>query len=379
MFPKKLHRKIEQRLLDGSLRSLGKSLLGKVDFSSNDYLGYAKDEELYEQSHHWIEGFTIKNGATGSRLLSGNFDFHQEVETSIARFHQVESALLYNSGYVANIGFFSSVPQRGDLVFYDELIHASIRDALAMSFAKSIKFKHNDLADLERLLNKYKDTPNADFYIATESVFSMDGDSPNLIKMANLADDFKAYLVVDEAHSLGVFGERGEGLVQMLNLQDKVFARIMTYGKALGGHGATIVGSQELKEYLINFSRSFIYTTALAPHSVAQIKGGYEYLENQINTEELKNIIDYFNQKINQFSKKEFFISSRSAIHSISISGNEKVKNVARQLSDGGFDVKPILSPTVPKGEERLRITLHAYNTQKEIEDFFSLLNQILL
>lgn len=378
MFPKKLHTKLKNRITENSFRTLSLNDDDKIDFYSNDYLGYAKDDSLYHQSHLITLDLKTKNGATGSRLISGNFKNYEEVETDIANFHKAESSLLFNSGYVANVGLFSSVPQRGDIVFYDELIHASIRDAMLMGFAKSVKFKHNDLSDLERLLTKYKNTPDADFYIVTESVFSMDGDSPDLIKMVEVAHQFHANLIVDEAHGLGVFGVNGEGLVQDLGLQDEVFARVMTFGKALGGHGAAILGSQFLKEYLINFSRSFIYTTALCPHSIAHIKCGYAFLELKKNILELKNIIDYFNQKIKKSKFENSFISSHSAIHSLLIPSNERVKEIANKIVNEGYHVKPILSPTVPKGEERLRITLHAYNTTTEINDFFTLLNKIL-
>lgn len=378
MFPEKLHKKLLQRQSENSLRKLSLPPKGQIDFSSNDYLGYAQNEELFRQTHELVNQFQMKNGATGSRLLSGNFSFHEEVEHQIAVFHQSESALLYNAGYMANVGFFASVPQRGDIVFYDELIHASIRDALSMSFAKSVKFKHNDLDDLQRLIIKYKDQPNADLYIATESVFSMDGDMPDLEKMTEISQQFNAYLVVDEAHALGVFGEKGEGRIQQLGLQNEVFARIMTYGKALGGHGASILGSEKLKQFLINFSRSFIYTTALAPHSVAQIKVAYGFLEARKNIVELQQNIDYFNQKISTFQPKELFIPSCSAIQSLVMSGNENVKRIAQELQEHHFDIKPILSPTVPKGEERLRLTLHSYNSHQEIDEFFNLLHQIL-
>lgn len=378
MFPEKLHKKLLQRQSENSLRKLSLPPKGQIDFSSNDYLGYAQNEKLFHQTYELVNQFQMKNGATGSRLLSGNFSFHEEVEHQIALFHQSESALLYNAGYMANVGFFASIPQRGDIVFYDELIHASIRDALSMSFAKSVKFKHNDLDDLQRLITKYKNQPNADFYIATESVFSMDGDMPNLEKMTEISQQFNASLVVDEAHALGVFGEKGEGRIQQLGLQNEVFARIMTYGKALGGHGASVLGSEKLKQFLINFSRSFIYTTALAPHSVAQIKVAYGFLEARKNIAELQQNIDYFNQKISTFQPKELFIPSCSAIQSLIMSGNENVKRIAQELQEHHFDIKPILSPTVPKGEERLRLTLHSHNSHQEIDDFFNLLHQIL-
>jgi 8-amino-7-oxononanoate synthase len=176
--------------------------------------------------------------------------------------------------------------------------------------------------------------------------------------------------VIDEAHALGVFGNHGEGLLQSQGLQDKVFARIMTFGKGLGCHGAAILGSQELKNYLVNFARSFIYTTGLSPHSVATILIAYQNLISEKEAiEKLKNNIQFFNQEKLQMSLKPMFVYSKSAIQCAIIPGNEKVKAIATQLQENGFDVKAILSPTVPEGQERLRFCLHSYNSEKEISD----------
>jgi 8-amino-7-oxononanoate synthase len=276
------------------------------------------------------------------------------------------------------VGFFSSVPQKGDLILYDELCHASIRDGIQLSNAKAYKFQHNDFEDLERLIQHPKPytlhpTP---IYIVTESVFSMDGDTSNLEELAQLSEKYNCHLVIDEAHGLGVFGDKGKGLVQQLGLQDQVFARIMTFGKGLGCHGAAILGSQELKDYLINFARSFIYTTGLSPHSVATILVGYQHLESEKQTiNKLRENIIHFNQEKNLLGLKPMFVRSKSAIQSAIIPGNQKVKFIAKQIQEKGFDVKAILSPTVPEGHERLRFCLHSYNTKEEISEVLSLLS----
>jgi 8-amino-7-oxononanoate synthase len=274
------------------------------------------------------------------------------------------------------VGFFSAVPQKGDLILFDELCHASIRDGIQLSNAKAYKFQHNDLEDLERLLIRYLDTT---IYIVTESVFSMDGDTPNLEELVQLAEKYNSYVVVDEAHALGVFGEKGEGLVQGLQLHDIVFARIMTFGKGLGCHGAAILGSEDLKSYLVNFARSFIYTTGLSPHSVATIVTAYKHLEKaNDNQQQLKNNIAHFNQEKNRLSLKPLFVRSKSAIQSAIIPGNERVKSIAQQLQVKGFDVKPILSPTVPEGQERLRFCLHSFNSDKDISEVLQLLSTLI-
>ncbi len=382
IFPKKLQKKLEVRIANNALRSLPVNNHNHVDFYSNDYLGFAKNESIKILSEAILsqEQFTL--GATGSRLLSGNAPLYHHVENQIATFHQQPKALLFNSGYNANIGFFSCVPQRGDIVLYDEYIHASIRDGLQMSLAKSYKFSHNSLLDIEGKVKRYKENHQGEIYVVTESVFSMDGDSPDLVAFANFCAENKVYLVVDEAHSLGVFGANGEGLVSKLKLQEKVFAQIVTFGKGLGCHGAAILGSDELYSYLVNFARSLIYTTAIPPHAVATISAGYQWLKKQssfyTNQLELLQNIDFFKKQLSKLRLDTKFIKSDSAIHCCIISGNEKVKQIAFKIQDSGFEVKPILSPTVPFGQERLRFCLHSYNTQEEIEQVLELVVKLI-
>jgi 8-amino-7-oxononanoate synthase len=374
--PENLIQKLENRKQNNSLRQLP-CFNNLVDFSSNDYVGFSRSESIFKLTHHYlIENEIIQNGATGSRLISGNHSLYQMAESLIAEFHDIESALIFNSGYDANVGFFSAVPQRNDVILYDELSHASIRDGISMSNAKSYKFSHNDFEDLERLILKFGDT---NIYIVTETVFSMDGDSPNLEELVTLSEKHNCCLVVDEAHTLGVFGEKGEGLSQHLQVHDKIFARIMTFGKGLGCHGAVVLGSTELIEYLINFSRSFIYTTGLSPHSVATILVAYQQLEIETATiVKLRQNIIYFNQQKNLLGLKPLFVRSKSAIQSAIVPGNENVKRIALQLQDHGFDVKPILSPTVPEGQERLRFCIHSYNTEDEINQVLELLRDLI-
>lgn len=429
-FPKNLKEKLLTRTGDKTFRSLPVSNK-LIDFSSNDYLGLSRNGRIFERASQLLsEKHIVQNGATGSRLLSGNHPLYAELEEKLAEFHQTESALVFNSGYDANIGFFSAVPQRGDIIFYDEYIHASIRDGIKMGNAKSYKFKHNDLGDLtkrcraersrslvgtteqqgqaERKLPKTKLRPSslladrageaegpvpnaAEVYIVTESVFSMDGDSPNLKAFAEFCQENKYHLVVDEAHALGVCGNQGKGLIQELGLQGTTFARIVTFGKAMGCHGAAILGSIILKNYLVNFARSLIYTTGLPPHSVATILASYEYLlstHNENNKTQGRPLVQYLTEKIAFFNLeletmnpasatgrgKPLFIPSTSAIHCCIISGNGRVKKIAEKIQEKGFDVRPILSPTVPEGQERLRICLHTFNTEKEITEVLQLL-----
>lgn len=378
--PAALQQKLNLRTEINALRKLPFPING-IDFSSNDYLGFAKNEEIFVKTHHYLVDNNIQvNGATGSRLISGNHNLYEIAEAYIAQFHDAEAALIFNSGYDANVGFFSSVPQRNDVILYDELCHASIRDGIQMSHAKAYKFQHNDYEDLEQLLLKFATSSNQlpTIYIVTESVFSMDGDSPNMETLVTISEKYQALLVVDEAHALGVFGDKGEGLIQFQKLQDKVFARIMTFGKGLGCHGAAILGGADLKAYLVNFARSFIYTTGLSPHSVASIFIAYQNLNNSSEIEKLKENINFFNQQKQLLGIKPLFVYSKSAIQSAILPGNEKVKQMASQLQESGFEVKAILSPTVPEGQERLRFCLHSYNTEAEITKVLTALAKLV-
>ena len=380
-FPNKLQNKINLREDKNALRNLGVSTK-LVDLSSNDYLGFAKSETIFDATHRFLIDNNLKiNGATGSRLLSGNYSLYNLVEKQISEFHQSEAALIFNSGYDANIGFFSSVPQRGDVIIYDELIHASIRDGIQLSNAKAYKFKHNEVEDLENKILSVRaasKTQESEIYIVTESVFSMDGDMPDLVKMSKIIKKHSAHFIVDEAHALGVFGKHGCGKVQELNLEEVVFTRIVTFGKGLGCHGAVILGTQELIHYLVNFARSFVYTTGLAPHALATIKIAYDHLKMssraefrslEFNQHKLQENIAFFKSEVQRLQLQNIFIESNSTIHCSLISGNEKAKDIANQLQQKGYDVKAILSPTVLKGEERLRFCLHAYNSTKEITE----------
>lgn len=357
-----LNHKIRERTEKGLLRKLS-TLNLPVDFCSNDYLGFARSKELKQRIEEEFKKNTYKNGAGGSRLLSGNTSFTEETEQFIADFHKAESGLIFNSGYDANVGLLSSIPQRGDTIITDELIHASLIDGARLSYAERLKFRHNDLADLENKLKIAKGL----VYVVVESVYSMDGDTAPLIEIAKICKKYCANLIVDEAHATGVFGHKGEGLVQHFKLEKEVFARVVTFGKAMGTHGAIILGSKMLRDYLINFARSFIYTTAAPIYNIMAIKCAYLMLTEADYTNKITQKIVLYNSLIKGL--KQLVIPSESAIQTILYHNNQAAKAASKQLQNNGFDVKAILSPTVPEGKERLRICLHTYNTDQEIKD----------
>lgn len=353
--------KLLNRAEKGSLRKLSTKIFS-VDFCSNDYLGFARSSELKLRTDELLLRIPqYRNGAAGSRLLSGNHSFTEETEALIADFHHAESGLIFNSGYDANVGLISSLAQRGDTIISDELIHASLIDGARLTHANRYSFKHNNLEDLEAKLKVSK----SNIYVIVESVYSMDGDIAPLSEINTLCEKYEANLIVDEAHALGIFGNHGHGLVQEVRLEHKVFARIVTFGKALGCHGAIVLGSNALRNYLINFARSFIYSTAAPIHAIAAIKAAYEML---IETDYQPLIAEKVALYTALISGIEGIVPSPSTIQTIIYNSNQKAKFAAETLQNKGIDVRAILSPTVPEGKERLRICLHLFNTDEEIK-----------
>ncbi len=361
-----LYQKLKERSSVHALRSLRPGGLS-ADYYSNDYLGIVKHGLLEEL----LKGSQYAHGSTGSRLLAGNYKLIEETENEIALFHDAPAALIFNSGYDANFGLLACIAHRGDLILYDKLSHASIRDGIRQSFADSFSFAHNNLSDLEKKLQNRSANDGKSCFVVTESVFSMDGDMAPLTEMAGFCERYGANLIVDEAHATGVIGENGEGAVQLLGIQHRCFARMHTFGKALGCHGAVILGSQLLRDFLINFCRPFIYSTAIPPSSVAAIRAAYNiFPEKHHDRVTLKKLISLFDHKV--------FKKSNTQIQCFILPGNENVKKAAAQLLENNLDVRPILFPTVPLGEERLRIALHSFNTEEETKLLIELLSKSL-
>lgn len=365
-----LNKRLEERRAAGTYRQLAPDN-ALIDFCSNDYLGFARSAVLKNRiDDEVIKSGLTSNGSTGSRLLSGNSAYAEKLEQEIAGLHKSEAGLIFNSGYDANLGLFSSVPQRGDTIIHDELIHASIIDGARLSHASRYTFRHNDLQSLEDKLKHTK----GNCYVAIESVYSMDGDTPPIENILALTEKYNANLIVDEAHAVGLYHF---GLVNRLHLEQRVFARLVTFGKALGCHGAIVLGSNSLKNYLVNFARSFIYTTALPPHQLASIKMAYQLLQESADKiENLKGNITLFKQKMS--ANASILIDSESAIQCVLMKNSNIAKEVANHLQNAGLDVRPILSPTVPQGSERMRICLHSFNTEEEINLLTDTLNQLI-
>jgi 8-amino-7-oxononanoate synthase len=363
---------LQKRKADNSFRTLTNTT-ASIDFTSNDYLGLARSEELFNSIQQKIQTLPHLNGATGSRLLSGNSIYTEQVESYLATLFQSQSALIFNSGYAANQAVLSSIPQKNDTILYDELAHACMRDGARLSLASRFSFRHNDLNDLEEKLKKVTGT----IYIAVESIYSMDGDECPLLDLIPLAEKYNAIIILDEAHSTGVLGKNGSGLATSLNVQHKIPIRIYTFGKAMGVHGACVVGSQTVFDYLINFGRPFIFSTAMPIHSIASIECSFNYLSKNLQLQQtLKQRINYFLNATLKLNTTK--LRSGSQVQGVIIPGNEKIREIATSLQQQGFDVRPIVSPTVAKGSERLRICLHTYNSEEEISQLVDYISRLI-
>lgn len=362
-FDQYLQQKLEEKKTAGTIRTLVYAS-DKIDFSSNDYFGLAQSGLLS------IDKNELPSGATGSRSITGNSALAEGTEKLIAQFHGREAALIFNTGYMANVGLFSCLVGKGDTYIPDEYIHASMIDGMRLSYANRLRFKHNDVADLEKKLK----LAAGNKIVAVESIYSMDGDEAPLAAIAALCKQYSALLVVDEAHATGVYGDKGDGLVCKYGLQNDVYAVVHTFGKALGLHGAVVTGSIVLRNFLLNQARSFIFTTALPPHNYLLIQKAYNLLPT-VNRNGLYELVNYFREKISAV-KTIGFIESHSPIQGILVGDNFKTKALATYLFEHGFFVRPILPPTVPAGKERIRICIHSFNTKEEIDALATAINK---
>jgi 8-amino-7-oxononanoate synthase len=373
----RLQTALHKRAHDGNLRQLSLSM--GIDFFSNDYLGLAKNSSVLQpflEEEYAHSGTQQWHGATGSRLLSGNSEYVMQAEKWLAALFQAESALIFNSGYAANLSVLSAIPQKGDTILYDEKIHASLKEGARLSFAQRYSFAHNDLTDLEQKLQR---TDKGLVFVVIETVYSMDGDIAPLEAIIAICKKYGAYLIVDEAHSTGLWGNGGSGLLCEKDLAQDVFARIYTFGKAMGGHGACVAGSQTLTNYLVNFARPFIYTTAMPLQNVAYLMAAFQYLaENEWLAKQLHSRVSCFRQQVKAHRLQENFVESTSPIQMLKVQGNEYAQQMARDLRAQHYNLRPVLSPTVPAGQERIRICLHSDNSEQEIAELIAAIAKMI-
>ena len=333
-----------------------------LNLSSNNYLGLANHPALKEAAREALDRWGCGSGA--SRLISGNMTAHEELEQRIARFKGTEAALVFNSGYQANVGIIATLAEKDDVVLSDELNHASVIDGCRLSRAAVSVYRHCDMEHLESLL---KAAPaGARKLIVTESVFSMDGDVAPLREMVELAERHGAMVMVDEAHATGVRGPNGAGVVAELGLGDRVLVQMGTLGKALGAFGAYVAGSARLRELLINRARSFIFTTSLPPVVMAMAAASVELVEKeparrcalQRNTAKLRDGLQQVGCTV----------AGSTQIIPVIVGEEQPCMDLAARLLESGFYVQGIRPPTVPPGTSRLRVTTMATHTAEQME-----------
>lgn len=350
----------------------GKKIL---NLASNDYLGLGTDDQLYQQFLSATSTDSWKLSATSSRLLAGNYTEHQELETLLAQIYGAESALVFNSGYHANIGILPAVTTRNSLILADKLVHASIIDGIQLSHAKAIRFRHNDYEQLEALLEKHHSEHDT-IIIVTESLFSMDGDIADLPKLVSLKKKYAHVLLyVDEAHALGCVGAKGLGYAEQTNCLGDIDFVVGTFGKAMASMGAFVVCKSVVKEHLINHSRSFIFSTALPPvcaqWTTFVLKLLPEFAERREHLTRVSSQLQHALLKLGYVNK------SNSHIIPILIGDNQATIELSDQLREKGFFVFPVRPPSVPKGTSRIRVSLTADIQSADIEQFISNLERL--
>lgn len=339
----------------------GKKLL---NLSSNNYLNIADNQAITQEFLDNV-GNRYSFGSASARLLTGTLPVYQELEELLSSLYGKESALLYNSGYHANVGISSALNQKGDVVFSDKLNHASIIDGMRLSEGKFFRFPHNDMHALEKLLERGRKNFNNAFII-TESVFSMDGDIEDLKKIVELKKKYNCIMIIDEAHAFGVFGEKGLGVAEELGIIDDVDLLVGTFGKAIGSMGAFVTGSKTMIDFLINKSRSFIFSTALPPINIAFSKW---IIETQISktAQKRKNMLN--------LAKK---FGSQSHIIPVVIGENKDTVDLCEVLFHNGYFTLPIRPPTVPVGTSRLRLSLTADIREEELQTLKEKIDEVL-
>jgi 8-amino-7-oxononanoate synthase len=405
-----IHPKLERRKEKGSLRRLKpfRSITGEtarrsnvIDFSTNDYLGLAQSTRQQQKVEELYQSLPYRYlGSTGSRLLTGDSKYAQDLETRLAEWHKRPSAMLCNSGYDANLSVISCISLNSTVIM-DELCHNSIQMGLRLSRGYKLrKFRHSSLQDLERILiteeqNKSKHSTKPPI-IVVESVYSMDGDAAPLKEIFEMALAYNACVVVDEAHGLGILGDNGLGLLEEHGLEKHpaLLCSIHTFGKAAGCHGAVVCGSSRMKEFLLNYGRPIVYSTSLPLHSLVSITCSYESMTGITGRQLRRDLRDrtqlfrkLFSEKIlrpNNESGRTLpirLVSSISPINALIVPGNTTCLQFCEKLwnkSNRSVRLYPIRSPTVPKGQERVRIIVHSHNTEDQVIYLIDLIKSTL-
>ena len=328
--------------------------------ASNNYLGLIDDDRVKRAAVEAVEKYGTGSG--GSRLTTGNLILHEELEKDLADFKYTEAAILFNTGYMANVGTISALGVKGSVIFSDELNHASIIDGCRLSRANVVVYRHNDIVDLER---KIKEIAPSNGLIVTDAVFSMDGDIANLPEVVSIARKYNLLVMVDEAHSTGVIGKNGHGIVEHFNLKDKPDVLMGTLSKSLASEGGFVCGDEVLIDYLRNKARSFIFSTSLAPATLVTAKASLQILKNEPErVQRLKDNVKYF---CSELQRQGISVKTESAIVPIIVGDEGRAMAIASKLFEEGIYISAIRYPTVAKGQARLRAALMATHTEQDL------------
>ena len=364
-----------RKLKPASFRANGKIYFGTkqyFDFSSNDYLGLSGHPKLKKAANTAIDKFGVASCA--SRLLSGDAEIFHQLEEEVAKFKNKEAALIFNSGYQANVGIISALFAKGDCIFSDRLNHASIVDAVFLSGARLFRFRHNDPQHLELLLKKERNKfKNA--LIITESIFSMDGDRAPLKELVELKEKYNCQIMVDEAHATGVFGPNGSGAVEEEKLSPQVDLIMGTFSKALAGFGAYLAASKSIIDYLVNTSRSFIYSTALPPAVIACNLASLELIKDE--PDRRKILLSRAAILRSRLGEKGFCVKGASQIIPVILGDNSRALAFAAAFQKNGYWALAVRPPTVPRGEARLRLSLNYYHDEGTLNKLIDAISEI--
>ena len=345
-----------------------------LNLASNDYLGLAANVQLREQFFDETPNDLRVMSSSSSRLLTGNFPEYEQLEASLSQAFAGRAALLFNSGYHMNIGILPALSDAKTLILADKLVHASMIDGIRLSAAKYVRYRHNDLAHLEQLLKKYHSDESFDrIIVVTESIFSMDGDETDLAALVCIKQQFaKVMLYVDEAHAIGVRGERGLGCAEQYNVIEEIDLLVGTFGKALASVGGYLICHSILRDYLINSMRPLIFSTAQPPICMAWSNFIFQkVLDLNTQRQHLHAMSQYLQQALRS---KSFACPSSSQIVPVIIGESAKTVAKAQQLQQAGFYIMPVRPPTVPKHSSRLRICLSTQITQSDLDQLLPLL-----
>ena len=340
-------------------------------FSSNSYLDLSSEPRIKEYAGRILNEYGAGSG--GSRLTTGTTRIHMELEQAIAAFKNREAALVFNTGYMANVGILSALTQKGDIIYSDQLNHASIIDGCRLSKADLVIYRHNDMDDLEE---KIKAHPGKRGIIVSDGVFSMDGDIVNLPRLTELAGRYGLLSMIDEAHATGVIGATGRGTEEYFGMEGSVDVLMGTLSKAVGGEGGFVCGSRSLIEYLVNKARSFIFSTALSPVSMAaDLEGLRLIMEQPERVQKLQENIRFCCAALNA---RGIDAASETAIIPIIIGGEARAMRVMELLKERGYYISAIRYPTVAKGSARLRLALMSSHTREDLEGLADALKETL-